>query len=78
MMAVGVTTQPNFSAAKPTVLFQGQYTTDALVNRNYDVAADGQRFLMIRPSDEEARATQINGALNWAEELKRGVGPVKE
>jgi hypothetical protein len=48
------------------------------VNRNYDVAADGQRFLMIRPSDEEAKATQINVALNWAEELKRRVGPVKE
>ena len=35
---------------------------------NYDVAADGQRFLMIR---NETSSGRLNVVLNWAEELKR-------
>jgi hypothetical protein len=42
--------------------------------RQYDVAADGQRFLMMK---EEARHTDlapsINVVLNWTEELKARV-----
>jgi hypothetical protein len=38
---------------------------------NYDVTADGQRFLMIKDSDTEVFPSQINVVLNWSEELKR-------
>ncbi len=38
----------------------------------YDVAPDGQRFLMIKEADEgEGQLGQINVVLNWFEELKR-------
>jgi hypothetical protein len=38
----------------------------------YDVSADGQRFLMLKPSESaEAPSTQINVVLNWFEELKQ-------
>ncbi|MDA2937491.1 hypothetical protein MYX75_04420, partial [Acidobacteria bacterium AH-259-A15] len=37
---------------------------------NYDVSAHGQRFVMIKAS-EEAVPTQINVIQNWFEELKR-------
>jgi len=46
---------------------------------NYDVSRDGQRFLMLKPSEQEASApTQINVVLNWFEELKRRVPPAKK
>ena len=71
MMGVNVTTQPSFSAAKPKMLFEGYYAGE------YDVTPDGQRFVMIKPSEKELAATQINVVLNWFEELKRRVGPGK-
>jgi hypothetical protein len=30
---------------------------------------------MVKPSEQELAATQINVVLNWFEELKRRVGP---
>ena len=46
--------------------------------RGSDTSPDGQRFLMIKPSEQQAQAaTQINVVLNWFEELKRRV-PVKQ
>ncbi len=74
MMAVEITTQPAFSAAKPKVLFEGKYLPTPVTFPNYDVSPDGQRFLMLKPSEQEAAApTQINVVLNWFEELKRRV-----
>ncbi len=37
---------------------------------NYDITPDGQRFLMIKESEQEA-LRQINVVLNWFEEMKR-------
>ena len=37
----------------------------------YDVSADGQRFLMVKETEQATAATQINVVLNWFEELKR-------
>ena len=39
--------------------------------RPYDVSPDGQRFLMIKDSDQKAAPPNIVVVLNWAEELKR-------
>lgn len=72
MMAVDVTTEPTFSVGKPRVLFQGNYLQSPVRVSNYDVSADGQRFVMIKPSEPaESSPTQINVVLNWFEELKR-------
>ena len=47
---------------------------DPYARANYDVSPDGQRFLMLRPSEQTGAApTQINVVLNWFEELKRRV-----
>jgi eukaryotic-like serine/threonine-protein kinase len=74
MMAVQVTTQPSFSVGKPRLLFQGTYLTTPLTSPNYDVSPDGQRFLMLKASDQTQLApTQINVVLNWFEELKQKV-----
>jgi len=74
MMAVDIATQPSFSAGKPRTLFEGQYQPTPVTFPNYDVSPDGQRFLMLKPSEQDQAAqTQINVVLNWFEELKRRV-----
>ena len=74
MMAVDITTQPSFAKGKPRILFAGPYAPTATVFPNYDFDAKGQRFLMIKPSEQaQAAATQINVVLNWTEELKQKV-----
>ena len=76
MMAVDVTTEPVFSAGKPKMLFDGPYLMTGAQYPNYDVAPDGQRFLMLKPVEEAQAAAQINVVLNWLEELKQRV-PVR-
>ena len=70
MMAVDITTEPTFNAGKPRLLFEGRYDTRVTIGyrANYDVTADGQRFVMIKGEEGQG---QINVVLNWFEELKR-------
>jgi serine/threonine-protein kinase len=66
--------QPIFSAGTPRMLFEGPYVATGTTATNYDVTADGQRFLMVkRVAQESAAANQFNVVLNWFEELKRRV-----
>ena len=72
MMAVAVTTKASFSAGKPKELFEGRYARLGGTFPFYDVSPDGQRFLMLKPVEQEqVDPTQINVVLNWTEELKR-------
>jgi hypothetical protein len=47
---------------------------------NYDVSRDGQRFLMLKPSEQTSFSslTQIVVVQNWFEELKQKVPPGKK
>ena len=72
VMTVPVQTEPSFTPATPEILFEGTYVVG--VGRGYDVAADGQRFLMIKEGGEgnEAPApVSIVIVQNWFEELRR-------
>ncbi len=71
MMVVEVTTQPKFAPGSPKALFEGQFFSAGDGNTMYDVAPDGQRFVMIKDSVEQREGGQINVVLNWFEELKR-------
>ncbi|UCC98962.1 MAG: PD40 domain-containing protein, partial [Phycisphaerales bacterium] len=73
MMALTIETEPEFRVIDSEVLFEGQYLTGA--RRNYDVSGDGQRFLMVKESEEQPAATQLIVVLNWFDELKRLVPP---
>lgn len=73
MMAVDIMTETFFTVGKPKVLFEGWYEKSTVSRANYDVAPDGQRFLMVKPGEQEQPPTQINVVLNWFEELKRRV-----
>ena len=79
ILAVDVTTTPTFAARKPRRLFEDQYAASTALWPNYDVTADGRRFLMIKPaSPAQARPEVINVILNWPEELRRQIGQEKQ
>jgi hypothetical protein len=76
-MAVDIDTKQGFNAGKPHLLFEGPYAVNNPM-RGYDVAPDGQHFVLIRPAAEAARPVQpppthITVVLNWTEELERRV-----
>ena len=73
MMEVDITTQPAFLAGKPKMLFEGPYVPPSPNNSYYDVSANGQRFLMLKPTEQAQAATQIVVVQNWFEELKQKV-----
>jgi Tol biopolymer transport system component len=76
MMSAPVETQPTFKAGTPRMLFQGGgYLGGVLGLGNYDVAPDGQHFLMIKQKEEPASSKELAITLYWTDELKRRVPP---
>jgi len=69
-MAADVTTDPQFKAGTPHMLFEGPYLNVPGVS--YDVAADG-RFLMLEENYKQAPTLQLQAIFNWAEEVKQRV-----
>jgi len=65
MMAVAIESKPAFKVGKPRLLFDGPYEPE------YDVAPDGEKFVMIKVGEKESMPRQLNVVLNWFEELKR-------
>src|SRR5262249_23203976 len=80
LMRVGVTRGPTWTAGAPTKVFEGLHVVRVAGGnfpRNYDVAADGQRFVMLKAAGSEAAAPpQIVVVQHFDEELRRLV-PVK-
>ena len=72
MMAVTVSTAPTFSADAPRLLFEGRFEKPLNTSLNFDVTADGQRFLMFKGT-QTAAAAQITVVLDWVTELARRV-----
>jgi Tol biopolymer transport system component len=70
VLAVDVRTQPDLAVGTPRTLFEGPYVLSGVWDRNYDVTADGQRFLMVRQADAGESTVRINIVVNWLEELK--------
>jgi Tol biopolymer transport system component len=63
VMRVAVTTSPAFSASRPELLFEGDY-------EGWDIARDGQRFLMVKDEAAESAPKHLNLVLDWFEDLK--------
>ena len=75
MMAVTVQTDATFALGNPEVLFKENYHFGGL-GRNYDIAPDGRRFLMIKAgggSDGTGAAPSIIVVENWLDELAQRV-----
>jgi len=75
MMSVSVSTGPTLNPGKPQRLFEKPYEPTQALWANYDVAADGQRFLMLKTVERPEAPAQINVVMNWYEELKRLAPP---
>jgi len=80
MMAVAVSTAPTFTAGRPRMLWEGRYShgmstscgPPGATSSNYDVTADGRRFLMIKDeAPDSAVSKQIVVVLSWADEVTR-------
>lgn len=80
MMAVTVSTASTFTASRPQELWKGHYShgmssscgAPGATSSNYDVTADGKRFLMIKDDDmDRARSRQMIIVQGWADELRR-------
>jgi serine/threonine protein kinase/Tol biopolymer transport system component len=80
MMAVAVATESGFRGGRPQELWRGHYShgmstscgAPGATSSNYDVTADGNRFLMIKDNDQDATTSrQIIVALGWGDELNR-------
>ena len=70
-MTVPVETQPTFQAGTPRVLFRD---ANYMGQRDFDVAPDGEHFLMIKRKEAPVGENQVNMVLHWNEELKGKVG----
>jgi Tol biopolymer transport system component len=74
LMRVGVARGPSWVATAPTqVVKPGYYTIPQWWGLSYDIASDGQRFLMLKEggADGTAAPASIIVVQNWVEELKR-------
>jgi len=73
MMVASIQTTPVFRSSRPRELFEGPYLSGreiAAIATTYDVAPDGEHFLMIEGGEEEG-GNQLHLVLNWFEELER-------
>ena len=57
-----------FEVETPQKLFEGRFVAERAVSgsQTYDVSPDGQRFILVQPTE---LSSQLNVVLNWFEEL---------
>jgi len=78
VLAASLEGEDAISAGVPRILFQEGHWTNLNSEPNYDLAHDGQRFLMMRASEFDQQATDqtvLVAVENWFEELKRLAPP---
>jgi serine/threonine-protein kinase len=71
---VAVDTRAGFSSGPPRRL-PGPPRWVSRSDVSYNVAPDGQRFLVLRPASEAASPTELVVVLGWAEEVRRLARP---
>jgi Tol biopolymer transport system component/predicted Ser/Thr protein kinase len=79
MMAVPVSRAQGLQLGRPRMLWEREYSEGmssscgppGVSSGNYDVTADGQRFLMIKDDAADVFSTNLVVVLNWAAELTR-------
>ena len=70
LMAVTIDASPELIPASPVVLFEASHRPGNF-DPNYDVAPDGDGFILIQPEQDEAARIELEVVLNWDQELKR-------
>jgi serine/threonine-protein kinase len=78
LMAVEVQTAPEFRAGHPRPLFTLHSTgpsTQSGLYKDWDVARDGKRFLVINAPEGSETGVRLQAVVNWFEELRRMAPP---
>ena len=70
-MVVSISTEPQFTAGTPRVLFEGPYKNVGGVS--YDVASGARRFLVLQPEHDDSEIRELHVVHNWFEKLKEKV-----
>jgi len=65
-----VDTRTTFAPAQPRLVFDSVYNLRSDTGISYAVAPTGDRFLMVRPTEENTAAT-LTLVTNWFAELRR-------
>lgn len=75
IMAVSVRLGANITLGNSQQVAKRPFGFSVSTGRNYDVSADGQRFLLFKdaptPNGQKAAAPEIHLVQHWDEELKR-------
>ena len=73
LMLVDVRTNPSFTYSAPRVLFEFPSFNSNENDSDYDVTADGDRFVMLEAVENASldNASELFLTLNWSEELER-------
>ena len=70
--SVDVQTGSSFSASKPRLVFEQPGYLSSTPIRGWDISADGERFLMVKPEERKPQPlTEMVLVQNWLEELRR-------
>ena len=70
ILVVDVTTDPTFTPSQPVSLFDGLGFSGSSPVRSYDLAPDGQQFVMrITGQSDQQPVTSIHIVQNWTQEL---------
>ena len=67
LVAASIVTRPSLQVTAHTPLFDGPFATD-LFHPNYDVAPDGDTFVLVRPVEKNRQLVMV---VNWIEELRQ-------
>jgi serine/threonine protein kinase len=83
LVAVNVTLEPNFTAGKPLIVFSRSWPEDPSGHAydliaDYDVSADGQKFVMPKYKPDASNIPNARVILSWFDELKRRTNPGKQ
>jgi Tol biopolymer transport system component len=70
ILAVSIQTRPSFTPGRPSEVFEDPQWVIPKDTWNYDVTADGQHFLILRP-EKITGHKHIRVVQNWFEELRR-------
>jgi len=68
-MSVAIQLEPEVRAQAPEKMFEGSFLNIAGVSD--DVAADGQRFIMLEENIKQPTTIHLNVVTNWFETLKQ-------
>ncbi len=71
--SVPISTKGVVTRGQPSLLFEGDFERGSMTPGipAYDVAPDGQRFIMVSADSDAASPTRLDVVVNWGEELGR-------